>query len=338
MQFRIKRRGTTAELLRRYRQRYTLLVPSNESKEIAKTIWNHWEQEGNSRRPDIEKLADHVDQTENKFFQELVDIASEISGKEVHADYCPFLTLDYNFSAVPASDGYIVLIDEAFFQMVFGLIFAVTLHSQTDAFAGNESAIRTEIKTLLRDSYLERRMGILDQMTTLREAIGKDQITSIFANYVFQGIKTFVLGHELGHHALGHTSDSTAAFLLLGGRSVEIPVNNRAWADEFEADAFGYQVYLTATQTTAQRVHTYFEYRVDFAPILFFDICDWCERWGPDSRRLNSLVTASHPPLEQRKTNLIEKYKIDETDEMYLALKHSLHSLLVSSSGLPQET
>jgi hypothetical protein len=30
--------GTTAELLREYRQWYTLLVPSNESKEIAKNL------------------------------------------------------------------------------------------------------------------------------------------------------------------------------------------------------------------------------------------------------------------------------------------------------------
>lgn len=321
---------TAKQILARYRRFYEVLAPSKTSVHKASELWDVWETQ-DLTRPDLSAISSNVSSIEEGFFKELSEIASTIIGKPLVTHYCPFRTSQYNFSAFTASDGYIVLVDEAFFQFLFLLCITLFHHTFSNIDAATIEAVKSEFKNIITTCYFNRQGYSFDNSTAFHELMSSSYETTELANYFFQSIKAFIIGHELGHHALGHTQGSLIQKFAIGGQSVDISIDKREWQDEYFADAFGYQVYLAAADSKSTAQYTQFLYRIDFAPVFFFEICallDGLEHSSNDTAISPELL--SHPPLSLRQARLAEQFtpfKTDDDQQMYQDLLASLQEI-----------
>ena len=320
------------QIVAKYRKWYEILAPSQVSVRKASELWDIWEQD-DFKRPNVSEISIDAPSMEEGFFNELSEIASSIAGENLSTHYCPFRTSQYNFSAFTASDGYIVLVDEAFFQFLF-ILSVVLFH---DAFGEIEpqvlADIKAEIKDILLVCYFGRQGYSFDSSTAFHRLMAASYELTEMANYFFQAMKAFILGHELGHHALGHTKGELVQKFAVGDREVDISVDKREWNDEYHADKFGYEVYLKAASSNPAGQHTTFLYRMDFAPIFFFEVCMLLEKMnhGVNDKAISPELS-SHPPLELRKERLTRHFNpIKNGDDtlMYEELISSLRRLLL---------
>jgi len=325
---------TAKVIIAKYSRWYEVLGPSIASVQKTSALWDAWERE-DLARPDTEKISSNAKTMEEEFFKELSDIASELSCQDLVTHYCPFRTSRYNFSAFTAKDGYIVLVDEAFFQFLFILV-VVLFHSTYGEISSQTlKEMKEELKDILLTCYFGRQSYDFDDSNVFHRVIESSYELTEMANYFFQAIKSFILGHELGHHALGHTKGYLTQRFAIANQEIELSVDKREWQDEYQADHFGYQVYLAASSPDSTAEHTAFKYKIDFAPIFFFDICQLLEELNDEGKEVVPPDLMSHPPLALRKKKLIDSFGAfsDSADiDMYEGLLESLDKLLPTNA------
>ncbi|WP_461255771.1 hypothetical protein [Treponema sp. R80B11-R83G3] len=66
-----------------YFNKYHVLLPSNDSVDLAKELWNTWETTTEETRPNLDNIASNSAQFEEQFFQEIVKITEKITGKNL---------------------------------------------------------------------------------------------------------------------------------------------------------------------------------------------------------------------------------------------------------------
>ena len=320
---------TIKEYLLDWIKYYNVLIVTNKSRESASEIWDNWEKDG-VKRPDIDSIADNISNSDNLFFKELTSISSEIINRELNISYLAFITLGYDFAAVTAADGYIVLVDDAFFSLTFFIICAAYTIAQTEISEATKELIRREIREVAVIGYKEKEFITFNDMPNLFQLLGEGYNNAEASNYLFNSVRIFILGHEIGHHVFEHENGSEHVRYAIGGREIDFKIDKRSWADEFEADDFGYQVFLGALDTTKERPQTYLEFRFPFAPLVFFEICDRID-WMKKAQKVRN--SSTHPSFEQRKETLVKKYSIDTQDPLYLEIEKALDFLLDSHNG-----
>ncbi|MGI4741315.1 MAG: hypothetical protein ACRYG7_39620 [Janthinobacterium lividum] len=318
------KKRTLDELIKEYRELYEILIVTPKSRGIASDLWDNWEKDGVTR-PDIQQIATDVDTLESKFFEELTALTSELEGRPLHVAYFSFITLHYNFAASTAVDGYLVLVDEAFFRLAFFLVFALYAIAQMRLPEATRADLKHEILEVVVKGYHERDLIAVDQLSTLFTLLNSSYDIAEGSNYLFQSIKTFVLGHELGHHARSHVDGTEQIRYALSEQILTFEIDNRSWENEFEADEFGYRVFLAALNTAPEREYTHLKYVFPFGPLLFFDICERLAIITGDSKVVRHSKT--HPPLQQRREALIKKFAIDTQDPLYVEVYKALDFL-----------
>lgn len=129
---------------------------------------------------------------------------------------------------------------------------------------------------------------------------------------LYQGMKFFVMGHEMAHILLKHDTCSGAALALHDGfaePSVPLHEVQRAHNEELQADFAGLHIGMLSAAANALALPTYFQ-----AVLLFFAGVDWIER----ARRFDAdgslaigpaqpgrlAVADSHPPLATRRAHI----------------------------------
>ncbi|WP_075087252.1 hypothetical protein [Verrucomicrobium spinosum] len=154
-----------------YRKCYKLMHPSQESVNLASGLWKQWESDP-SQRPDVIQISSRVQEIEKGFFTELLKAAQALTGTDLKVEYCPFVTSSYNLAAKTTSDGYIVLVDDAFLQFLF-LLSNVLVHvAYTDFESATSEALKLEISDCLHRGYVRRLSYSVPDQSSIARILG----------------------------------------------------------------------------------------------------------------------------------------------------------------------
>lgn len=129
---------------------------------------------------------------------------------------------------------------------------------------------------------------------------------------LYQGMKFFLMGHEMAHILLKHDTCSGAALALHEGfaePSVPLHEVHRAHSEELQADLIGLHIGMLSAAANALALPTYFQ-----SVLLFFAGVDWIERArrcavDDSAGRVVSqpgqlVVSDTHPPLAARRAQI----------------------------------
>lgn len=259
--------------LARYRRDYKLLYPDRDSLHTTLDLWEKWDPSG-TERPDVAAIHRDCKNMEERFFYELVEQVSEEAGENLPVFYFPFCVNDYNLSAFSASDGYVVLVDEIFFGMLFMICVLISLDTFGDLADEEVDEVRRAMKKVIEENYFGRSPFYMREMDVIYRIMQRSFESVEIGNYLFQSFKAFTMLHEIGHHVHGHTTGTRNLNAHSGPYEVSIEVDERSSHNaEFEADAFGYRHFARLLKSKDNSRMTFFKYTFVFAPGLFFDIC-----------------------------------------------------------------
>ena len=326
---------TINELLKEiYEINYPHLGPSSESKGLVKDLWGEWEKTGKIR-PDIDNIAKYnsIIEYERAYFQEIVSIAfdiTNISKNTLRIEQAPFILNSYNLCASRALDGYLVIVDETFFKMLFSLTNILMYSAYNFIEDVEEENFKSLTKRLLNEYIEQKFFTPFDSKGTpeIRYLLGKDYDTAEVAIYLFNSFKTFMLAHEIGHCLLKH-ADSTIEKSFRGEtKEVTIDIDKRSYECEFEADIFGYNLFKRVMDTTDDSIDkAYLKYRFDFAPLFLFDIFEQIDKLIKKNN-YSQTDSITHPSPQKRKNNLIHHFQLKEDDLLYSNLRSVLNDLI----------
>lgn len=261
------------DIIRHFSKEYKTIAPDEDSVAVTRDLWEDWQRSGITP-PDIEGIAGEYSRHENGFFYELVQLAEKKAGEKLNIHFCQFTLDRYNAYAFTASDGYIVLIDDVFFQVLYFLCNILVF----DAMGVLTNPVEKEqakefIQRIIRVNYLNRKRIDFSSEQQIISMLKKDYELTEFANYFFHAAKAFIIAHEIGHHVLGHTAGTIRRVFTARNTTIEADVDIRALNMEYEADSYGYQLFDTLSQTVDNSVYyAYCKYKFPFAPILLFGL------------------------------------------------------------------
>lgn len=299
------------DIKREYYNWYKILAPCDSSVDLVKNLWDNWE-ETDFARPNVNEIAANAIKRDEQFFYEIVKITGKIIKKDLNIEYCPFILDTYNFSAISAEDGFLVLIDDSFFGMLFFLILVFMFDAYDFIHDDEKDNIALFVNNIV-DIYINHKSfnGSDDNITF--SLTKKDYETTEFATYFFQSIKTFIIAHEISHHILGHTKETVKRNMTINDKSVEIETDKRSKLDELDADELGYKIFLEVMNTTDNSIDVaYCKYRFEFAPLFLFDLFDRLDELK--GIQANDYIT--HPTPTERKENLLKHYNIEDRDSL----------------------
>ena len=304
------------DIKRYYYTQYKILVPSENSVNLAKTLWDNWEKT-DFTRPNVDDIAANAVNRNIQLFDEIVKITEKIEKKYLRIEYCPFILEEYNFSAFSADDGYLVLVDESFYGVLFFLTFVFMFDAYNFIQDDEKGSIMSFVNSIV-DIYIERKSfesfsnAVNDN--TLHSLMKKDYETAEFAIYFYQSIQIFIIAHEISHHLLGHTKGTIKKNMVINDHCVEIETDKRDKLDEFEADELGYKIFLEVMNTTDDSIDVaYCKYRFEFAPLFLFDLFEKLDEIK--GKQANDYTT--HPTPTERKDNLLKHCAIEDSDLLY---------------------
>lgn len=320
---------SAAEVIADFRKRYEAIAPGVDSVAVTRNLWESWEKSGVTP-PDITAIAADYAKHENGFFYEIVRLAEKAAGKQFNIHLCQFSLDRYNAYAFSASDGYIVLADDVFFQILYFLCNIIVFDAMGVI---EDDSERIQLKALaariIHTNYLSRERIDFSEEPLLHELLKKDYEIAEFANYFFSAFKAFIIAHEIGHHVLGHTMGTTRKVFAVMNKTIEAEVDLRSHSMEYEADSYGYNLFHTLCHTTDDSVYYAFcKYRFVFAPLLLFHLFDRLDRLVEWQENITITYT-EHPHPRLREQTLTEKFEILTDDPLYLSLKSSLDYYLV---------
>lgn len=300
-----------------YDPHFKYLAPSKESIELIKQLWVSWEDNGTSK-PDIEQIVKDNYKYEDSYFKEIISIACRmlnIPKESVRIEQVSFILDSYNLYASHAKDGYLVIVDETFFSMLYSIT-NILMFSAYNLIDPSEEDVFKRFFQQLTSEYIERKSFVpfhkkeIDEIGTL---LNRSYEVTEFAVYLFNSFKTFMLAHEIGHCLLGHSNGRINKMFYNRTEKVMIPIDRRSHLHEYQADIFGYRLFKTVMDTTDNTIDVaYLKYRFEFAPLLLFDIFTYLDR-----RSNHEHYSTTHPAPIKRKSNLITQFRINQDDLLY---------------------
>lgn len=317
---------TVRDIIAYYNALYRELSPDQDSVNLTRDIWDKWEKDG-VIPPNIESLAINNAKFQNGFFYDIVAVAEKMEQKTLNIHYCPFCLDSYNFYAFSAHDGYIVLVDDYFFQMLFFLCLLFIYDSVGELTASEKEEVKILANDLIINNYFNRRRYDFKAQGLVVKLLERDFEISEFVNYFYNCLKIFILSHEIGHHVLGHTTGKITRTFGISGNSSSIEVDNRDILKEFEADKYGYTLFDKMIKTVDEKIYYAFcKYQFDYAPLFLFDLF---EKLDDLSASIDSKAISyeTHPHPRKRKRALLKSFNIDSKAPLYLDLKKSVAQL-----------
>lgn len=311
-----------------FEQLYTLFAPDEDSVTVARELWQEWEKTGNTP-PAINEIARDYAKHENGFFYELVKVAEKMEHADLNIHCCQFPMDHYNAYAFSAKDGYIILVDVIFLQILFFLCNILVFDAMGAITDPEERAQAKQfVAEIIHVNYFKRQRVDFSQQSIHHRLLGRNYELTEFSNYVFHSLKAFIIAHEIGHHVLKHTRGVTTRIFAANGNSVAVEVDERAIACEFEADSYGYKLFDVLSNTNDDSVYyAWCKYKFNFAPVFLFDLFGYLDRMQEQVKH-ETVLCHAHPPPAERIKALQVQYPIDDKEPLYVALKESLEYYL----------
>lgn len=321
--------SSVSETVERYKKLYNILSPDNDSVSLTKELWKQWEQSGEAP-PDINDIARNYAKFENGFFYDIVTIAERIEKQKLNIHYCSICLDKYNFYAFSAEDGYIVLADDYFLQLLFVLTVILIFDANGLVEEEERQEIRKTARQIIVNNYFHRQRFEFNEQSIIHTLLKRDFEIAEFANYFFNSLKLFIFSHEIGHHVLKHTSGSIKRSFGITGNTMTIDVDRRSIDAEFNADAYGYKLFWEVSNTVDENIYYAFcKYKFNFAPIFLFKLFEKLDHLSIKEKN-EAIAYKTHPPPAERIQALIKQYQIDEEDPLYKELISSLDFLEVN--------
>lgn len=291
---------------------YQYLMPNFNELGKIKEIWKEYNKAGISS-PDIDNIMATFPKINESFFQEIVQIASRVSSKDLNIEYCPFILNDYNLAARSAADGYLIIIDEYLLSMLYDLSYILTFKKYKYIQKKENKQYKDIIITILTD-YLDNN---IKNRNLISELYTKDYETAEFAVYLYNSFKVFMFAHEISHHILKHTEGTYFKECCMNNRSCNIEIDKTSFDQEFEADAYGYKIFLEVLNTADNSInYAYCKYRYEYAPLFLLDIFDKIDRIK--EKILNYKIKyITHPSPMERRKKLSNQYNINNPNILY---------------------
>lgn len=315
---------TVEEHLQVYHRLYSLLRPDAEALESTQALWTTWNKAGHEK-PDVAGIHRDYRRMEDEFFRELAECAVGREGR-LPLHQLPFCLGEYNCCAWSAEDGYIVLVDENFFGLLFMLCVLVALDTFGHVQEAEAPAAQAMMRRVLEDHWVGHAAFYMREHPLIYELMKRDYEAVELGNYLFQSFKAFILLHEIGHHALGHTAGRRNLVWRIHGDAASVAVDSHEHAKELEADAYALRYFLELLRSQDNSRQTFFKYTMPFAPELFFQIAERLDRFKA-ARIGRPAGYESHPHPERRIAALREAgMPVDE--DLYVDLLESVERYL----------
>jgi uncharacterized protein (UPF0305 family) len=313
---------TINDIKQEYYNHYQYLVPNINKIDKVRELWSEYNKAGISS-PDIDAINANFPKIDEAFFQEVVKIASKFSGKNMQIEYCAFILNDYNLCARSAADGYLIIIDEFYLGMLYILAnifkFEANNYIEEDEFNHYVRLVQDVVIDYLK--HIEKK----DAITQLQK---RDYETAEFAVYLYNAFKIFMFAHEISHHLLGHTKETISKQFSMNERNCQIEIDRVDCADEFEADTYGYKIFLEVMNTVDDSInYAYCKYRYEYAPLFLFDIFDKIDRLKEEKMGMKIKYT-THPPPMDRKANLLKQYQFNNPGILYYSDSHNEYNIM----------
>ncbi len=317
---------TVSEIINYYKSLNKVMMPTQNSVSISREVWKNWESKG-IEPPDIHEISQNNYRFELGFFHELVEIVENHEAKKYNIWYCAYCLNTYNFYAISGSDGYVVLVDDYFFQMLFFLCLIFSYDVADLIYDHERDEIKIMVNHIVKNNYIYKRKFDFEKQNKLKELLERDYEISEFANYFFNSLKIFILSHEIGHHILGHTRGFSTEKFMSQGRQIELEVDKRSILDEYEADNYGYKIFEKISKTSdAKYYYTFCKYRFDYAPLFMFDLFEKLDSFYEKFTQ-KPISYRSHPQPRSRFLKIKEDYNLDINIPMYQDFKKSLEMI-----------
>jgi len=303
-----------------YGNKYGILSPSQNSVNSTKKLWEEWKKSGETA-PDVDSITKTTLEREHGFFREIVNFAETLEGRPLNIEYGPFVLGMYDLKALSAKDGNLVLIDESLFGLLFFLtnLLVFDYYDFVDKHEKNEIISFSDDIIKCYSKQLPFSVFDMESPNLLFSILNKDYETAEIAMYLFQSMQIFMMSHEISHHILGHKNQNI--------KSSEDAIKQQT--EELEADKHGYKIFQKVQNTVDDTIkYAYCKYKFDFGPLFLFDLYNMLDRKKElYENKIIDYTTSTHPSPEERKRNLLNNYKIDAQDSLYVDLKHVLDEL-----------
>lgn len=312
-----------AQAIALFQKHYKAIRPDEDSIALTRDLWQEWEKSGETP-PDITDIAREHARHENGFFYELIQVAERMEQTSLQIHFCQFSLEDYNAHALSVRDGYIILIDDVFFQLLY-ILSNIMVFDAMGAIGDHEKeATRLFVQEIMDNNYFSKKRYDFSQDNIHNTLLKRNYELAELGNYLFHSFKVFIIAHETGHHVLQHTTGFTAKKFAAGANMVTVETDDRKLSSEFEADSYGYRLFTALCDTTDDTVfYAYCEYKLLFAPLLLLHLFDHFGRMR-EERMQQAILYNTHPhPLERIKA-LCNQYPIDSDDPLFNAIKTSM--------------
>ncbi|WP_162902982.1 M48 family metalloprotease [Taibaiella koreensis] len=311
------------EALADLRRVFKVMMPDEDSIALTRELWQEWEKSG-ERPPDISEIAKEHAIHENGFFYELVKVAERMDGSALNIHFCQVSLEEYSACALSATDGYIVLVDDVFFQLLYILSNIMVFDAMGVIDKGERETVKTFVQEIIDTNYFQRQRFDFTVDNIHNTILKRDYELAELANYLFHAFKAFILAHEIGHHVLKHTTGGVKKILSANGHTDTVEVDSRSIAREFEADSYGYRLFSALCNTVDDSVYyAYCKYKLMFAPLLLFQLFDRLDRMQ-ERRTQEPVGYTQHPHPLERAEALSAVYPVDAGDPLCVAIRDAM--------------
>lgn len=285
------------------------LNPTTKSEDVARK----WLQSQDANAfTNSEEIIKNSRNFEQDFFQDIVSMANEsIGGKQpaINPVYINAALNDYNYCAFSASNGLVVLGDDYFSRIFFFLSLIFLLDTQNQLSEQEQLSLRRFVHDFIYTDFINQRKFNFSDDPQSVQLLHKDPEVVEMANYFFYNILAFIFCHELGHHFLGHTQNST--FKQVGPDDTnQVEIDLHSHEDEFMADQWGCDLFLKIIYTVDPKYqYAFFKYYYPYTPVVLFSLFEHLDNWRLAAG--SKINYYSHPPPDKRKTALETRFDLN---------------------------
>lgn len=301
---------TSKEYLAKLGKLYPKMI--NESAIVLKSaefVWAGWELNSNIDRPDnIHHIASNFRDEYTACFDRLKSYYDGPKRDKLILAYFPII--DFNAKANSTKDeDRVIIYDEylnAFITQFLLICINLTYNSELSSNEVDKCKDYLEHLLLL---FKERKKTDNDKYISYLDYF--EVLASKDFNYSFQSavgcysIFYFILAHEIGHHYFGHTSKKEKHFLG-SVKSEKVEIETYKHLQEYEADEYGFQLFLNITKDVRDNDNTNINEYFDRFPLLYFDIMTLYYEFLINKGLIQE-IPKSHPSPIERKNNLLSK-------------------------------
>lgn len=291
---------------------YGKAITSKKTVADVNKTWSEWDRQGISKPANMEAVTAAPYDTFRSYFNDIIQ-ACEIDTDSVFFALIRIKNLNAFANTMPNTDKIIVFDDNliAFFTaFIITIVQAVYSDPTEQEMEELEVFLFSTLNTFHGKEQSPKKNEVY--VNQFMKIIQKDYQLTEIGSYFSMAFTIFIICHELSHHILGHAEVKQKI-------QDSIPFNTPAYQEEFEADVYGYQLFLELISKESQIESAKLSQTFNRAPLIFFDIIEIVDLFGRKKGFCQQL-SDTHPTPMARKKHLLSLYdkQLDTaSDELY---------------------